>query len=412
MACAPFAPEPVLRRLHRRDGRRTCSPNSASRNLDGRFHDGPRTPAGLTEGWPDGIAPGKMPGPRYPAARPGTQPDRPAAANMGAEWEPTHPPGISMRSLAGAPGLCPSDGPADAKLRKNVRRDSAGRARAFLVEVLLVTGAARGESPRPAAAERQPEFTVAEIAVARRGGERKGTYATVHAHNNAGIRAAVTAWVPRRARLCRSMRKPATLNTKRAWRRPGARTLSIMEQLVADLAPWAWLRAQRQPAPQPCSRVSARDVCWPSRSGGRAGRGLDSDLPRPGRSVTRPGALHRAQLASPIRRWNRPPGSMPRSSAFGDDPALSSQARLVDIVGFAGRPAEHPGSSLTRDRASPWSCSKAGTPSSPRLTQERTDAWNSNLLSSVTLPQDRLLRAGLGARRRGGLPSGHQAGGL
>jgi imidazolonepropionase-like amidohydrolase len=103
----------------------------------------------------------------------------------GAAWEPTdlweqhHIPGLCALSLM--------SGNAD-ELRKNVR-ETFRRGATFLK--LCVTGGVVGGHDRLT----DTQFAVEEIAVAVEEARARGTYVTVHAHNNAGIRNAVAAGV-------------------------------------------------------------------------------------------------------------------------------------------------------------------------------------------------------------------------
>ncbi len=143
-----------------------------------------RDTGGIDGGVVDVIAKGKVRGPRVLSCGP-VQCQTGGHGYYGAEWEPTefwerhHIPGLCALSLmSGNPD----------ELRKNVR-ESFRRGASFLK--LCVTGGVVGGHDRLS----DTQFAVEEIAVAVEEAAARGTYVTVHAHNNAGIRHAVRAGV-------------------------------------------------------------------------------------------------------------------------------------------------------------------------------------------------------------------------
>ena len=113
----------------------------------------------------------------------------------GADWEPTE-----LWSSHHLPGLCALSmlsGNAD-ELRCNVR-EAFRRGASFLK--LCVTGGVVGAHDRLT----DTRLTVEEIAVAVQEAAARGTYVTVHAHNNVGIRNAVEA--TERVRECGAKRR-------------------------------------------------------------------------------------------------------------------------------------------------------------------------------------------------------------
>jgi len=143
-----------------------------------------RDTGGIDGGVVDAIAKGKVRGPRVLTCGP-VQCQTGGHGYYGAEWEPTelwqehHVPGLCALSLM--------SGNAN-ELRRNVR-ESFRRGASFLK--LCVTGGVVGGHDRLS----DTQFTVEEIAVAVEEAAARGTYVTVHAHNNAGIRNAVRAGV-------------------------------------------------------------------------------------------------------------------------------------------------------------------------------------------------------------------------
>lgn len=143
-----------------------------------------RDTGGIDGGVVDVIAKGKVRGPRVLTCGP-VQCQTGGHGYYGAAWEPTelwtehHLPGLCALSLM--------SGNAD-ELRRNVR-ESFRRGATFLK--LCVTGGVVGGRD----CLNDTQFTVDEIAVAVEEAGARGTYVTVHAHNNAGIRNAVRAGV-------------------------------------------------------------------------------------------------------------------------------------------------------------------------------------------------------------------------
>jgi imidazolonepropionase-like amidohydrolase len=139
-----------------------------------------RDTGGIDGGVVDVIAKGKVRGPRVLSCGP-VQCQTGGHGYYGERWEPTelwenhHIPGLCALSLM--------SGNAD-DLRRNVR-ESFRRGASFLK--LCVTGGVVGGHDRLT----DTQFTVGEIAVAVEEAAARGTYVTVHAHNNEGIRNAV-----------------------------------------------------------------------------------------------------------------------------------------------------------------------------------------------------------------------------
>jgi imidazolonepropionase-like amidohydrolase len=156
---------------------------NAGRALDAGFTT-VRDTGGVDGGLSGAIAKGKVRGPRVLTCGP-VQCQTGGHGYYGAAWEPTdlweqhHIPGLCALSLM--------SGNAD-ELRKNVR-ETFRRGATFLK--LCVTGGVVGGHDRLT----DTQFAVEEIAVAVEEARARGTYVTVHAHNNAGIRNAVAAGV-------------------------------------------------------------------------------------------------------------------------------------------------------------------------------------------------------------------------
>ncbi|WP_344162284.1 amidohydrolase family protein [Kribbella yunnanensis] len=141
-----------------------------------------RDTGGIDGGVVTTIANGKVRGPRVLSCGP-VQCQTGGHGYFGADWEPSE-----LWSAHHVPGLCAlsmMSGNAD-ELRSNVR-EAFRRGATFLK--LCVTGGVVGAHDRLT----DTQFTIDEISVAVQEAASRGTYVTVHAHNNEGIRNAIQA---------------------------------------------------------------------------------------------------------------------------------------------------------------------------------------------------------------------------
>jgi imidazolonepropionase-like amidohydrolase len=332
MACAPF--DPSLRYDVSVADMAADMFLNCQQTLQGGFTT-VRDTGGIDRGLADVIAAGKMPGPRILQCGP-VHSQTGGGGQMGAEWEPTH-----LWDQHAIPGLVAwallSDGPDE--LRKNVRE---GFRRGATFVKLLVTGAVVAISTQQPS---DTQFTEAEIAVAVEEARAKGTYVTVHAHNNAGIRAAVTAGV-----RCVEHGSQIDEETAALMSEHGVAlvpTLSIMEQLVADPASMGL-------APSYASRLSefartARDAVLTARAAG-VRVGLGSDLLGPDQRDRGRELVHRATLETPMRALEAATRINADVIGLGDDLGTIEAGKIADIAGFAGDPLSEPGQFADRDR--------------------------------------------------------------
>ncbi|WP_223881293.1 metal-dependent hydrolase family protein [Nesterenkonia ebinurensis] len=141
-----------------------------------------RDTGGIDGGLARAVASGKVRGPRILQCGP-VQCQTGGHGHTAADWEPTanwHDHGIpGLRALS-----LLSDGPAE--MRKNIR-ETFRRGADFIK--MCVTGGVVSTHDKLS----DTQFTVEEIEVAVEEAAARGTYVTVHAHNNAGIRNAVRA---------------------------------------------------------------------------------------------------------------------------------------------------------------------------------------------------------------------------
>jgi imidazolonepropionase-like amidohydrolase len=302
--------------------------------LDGGFTT-VRDTGGIDRGLADVIAAGKMPGPRILQCGP-VHSQTGGGGQMGAEWEPTH-----LWDQHAIPGLVTwallSDGPDE--LRKNVRE---GFRRGATFVKLLVTGAVVAISTQQPS---DTQFTEAEIAVAVEEANAKGTYVTVHAHNNAGLRAAVRAGVRCVEHGSQVDEQTAALMAERGVAL--VPTLSIMEQLVADPASMGL-------APSYAARLSsfaqtAREAVLAARAAG-VRVGLGSDLLGPNQRDRGLELAHRARLETPMRALESATRINADIIGLGDQLGTIEAGKLADIAGFAGDPLSEPEQFADRDR--------------------------------------------------------------
>lgn len=332
MACAPF--DPSLRYDVSVADMAADMFLNCQQTLAGGFTT-VRDTGGIDRGLADVIASGKMPGPRILQCGP-VHSQTGGGGQMGAEWEPAH-----LWDQHAIPGLVAwallSDGPGE--LRKNVRE---GFRRGATFVKLLVTGAVVAISTQQPS---DTQFTVEEITVAVEEATAKGTYVTVHAHNNAGIRAAITAGVRCVEHGSQIDEETAALMSERGVAL--VPTLSIMEQLVADPASMGL-------APSYASRLAeftrtARDAVLTARAAG-VRVGLGSDLLGPDQRDRGRELVHRAKLETPMRALEAATRINADVIGLGDDLGTIEAGKIADIAGFAGDPLSEPGQFADRDR--------------------------------------------------------------
>ena len=294
-----------------------------------------RDTGGIDRGLADVIRSGKMPGPRILQCGP-VHSQTGGGGQMGAEWEPTH-----LWDAHAIPGLVAwsllSDGPDE--LRKNVRE---GFRRGATFVKLLVTGAVVAISTQQPS---DTQFTTAEIAVAVEEARARGTYVTVHAHNNAGIRSAVAAGVRCIEHGSQIDEETAALLAEHDVAL--VPTLTIMEELVQNPAAMGL-------APSYASRLSrfaasAREAVLAARAAG-VRVGLGSDMLGPDQRRRSQELLHRARLESPMRALESATRINADIIGLGDDLGTIEAGKLADIVGFAGDPLSVPEHFAETDR--------------------------------------------------------------
>jgi imidazolonepropionase-like amidohydrolase len=294
-----------------------------------------RDTGGIDRGLADVVASGKMPGPRILQCGP-VHSQTGGGGQMGAEWEPAH-----LWDAHAIPGLVTwsllSDGPDE--LRRNVRE---GFRRGATFVKLLVTGAVVAISTQQPS---DTQFTEAEIAAAVGEATARGTYVTVHAHNNAGLRTAVSAGVRCVEHGSQIDEETAALMAARDVAL--VPTLSIMEELVANPAAMGL-------APSYAGRLSrfrdtARDAVLAARAAG-VRVGLGSDLLGPDQRSRGQELVHRARLESPMAALESATRLNAGIIGRGDELGTIEAGKIADIAGFAGDPLSVPEHFADRDR--------------------------------------------------------------
>ncbi|MFB4352278.1 amidohydrolase family protein [Microbacterium sp. LS_15] len=297
---------------------------SASQSLDAGFTT-VRDTGGIDGGVVDVIAKGKVRGPRVISCGP-VQCQTGGHGYYGAAWEPTelwhthHIPGLAALSLM--------SGNAD-ELRRNVR-ESFRRGASFLK--LCVTGGVVGGNDRL----EDTQFTTAEIAVAVEEAEARGTYVTVHAHNNAGIRNAIEAGV-----RCVEHGTDVDEPTARLMRERDVAlvpTFAVVEQLIdtesMDLDPATRDRVEGTRERMTSALRAARAV------GVRIG--LGSDLLGPDQWRRGDELRIRAEIESPMQALVSATSVNADIIGLGDRVGTIREGMVADLVVWRENPLEDP----------------------------------------------------------------------
>ena len=254
-----------------------------SATLDGGFTT-VRDCGGIDGGVARAVASGKVRGPRVLTCGP-IQCQRGGHGHLGADWEPTEKwddhgiPGLRQISLL-------SDGPD--QMRANVR-ETFRRGASFIK--LCVTGGVVSTHDNLS----DTQLTFDEIAVAVEEASARGSYVTVHAHNNEGIRTAVRAGAKCVEHGSQIDAETAALMAANAV--AYVPTMAVVEALLEDAS------AAGLPADMASrigvARQGQRDAVRASRAAG-VRVGLGSDLIGPHQRDRGRELLLRAELESPL----------------------------------------------------------------------------------------------------------------
>lgn len=308
--------------------------NNAAQTLDAGFTT-VRDTGGIDAGLPKAIAVGKVRGPRVLQCGP-IQCQTGGHGYVAAEWEPT-----SLWETHHIPGLCSlaflSDGVDE--MRKNVR-ESFRRGADFLK--LCVSGGVVSHHDNLT----DTQFTVDEIAVAVQEAEARGTYVTVHSHNNKGVQHAVNAGVKCIEHGSGLDEETAALMAKHGVAH--VPTFAVVEQLLRSvdtvgLAPGIRDRAL-------LVRQGQIDGFRASRAAGVA-VGLGSDLIGPDQTGRSEELLIRAELETPMDALVAATKTNAEILRIADQTGTLEVGKLADIVAWRGDPLDTPQIFTERDKA-------------------------------------------------------------
>ncbi|MCS7477103.1 amidohydrolase family protein [Umezawaea endophytica] len=293
-----------------------------------------RDVGGIDAGLVDVVAKGKVPGPRILASGP-ILCQTGGHGYLAAEWEPTHDwprhdiPGLRCLSLL-------SDGPDE--MRKNAR-EAFRRGARFLK--LCVTGGVVSHHDELT----DTQFTVEEIAVAVQEARARGTYVTVHAHNNEAIRNAVKAGV--RCVEHGSMIDDETAALMAEHDVAHVPTLAVVRALVEDAT------RSGLPATIADRAVSVEqgqiDAIHASRRAG-VRLGLGSDLIGPHQDRRGDELVRRAEIESPMAALVSATRTNADLLGIADEVGTVELGKRADLVVFHGDPLDDPAIFADPDR--------------------------------------------------------------
>jgi imidazolonepropionase-like amidohydrolase len=293
-----------------------------------------RDTGGIDGGLADVVASGKVPGPRIIPSGP-IQCQTGGHGHLAAEWEPTdlwchhELPGLRTLSFL-------SDGPHE--MRKNVR-ESFRRGARFIK--LCVTGGV--VSTHDALSDTQ--FSVEEISVAVQEASARGTYVTVHAHNNAGVRNAVAAGVK-----CIEHGSEIDEETAALLAANGVAhvpTLAVVHSLASD-ATGTGLPASIADRLGIAMHGMVDGLLASRAAGVRVG--LGSDLIGPDQGHRGVELELRSEIESPMLALRSATSINAEILGIADEVGTIEVGKRADLVAFAGNPLDEPKLFADRDR--------------------------------------------------------------
>lgn len=308
--------------------------NNAAQTLEAGYTT-VRDCGGIDGGLPRAIASGKLRGPRVLQCGP-IQCQTGGHGHLAAEWEPT-----SLWQAHHIPGLCSlaflSDG-AD-EMRKNVR-ESFRRGADFLK--LCVSGGVVSTHDNIT----DTQFSVEEIAVAVHEADARGTYVTVHSHNNRGIHRAVEAGVK-----CVEHGSSIDEQTAALMEDHGVAhvpTMAVAEQLLrnADTMGLPVAVQERVLA----VRDEQREGFQISRAAG-VKVGLGSDLIGPDQTGRTEELLIRARLETPMDALVAATRINSEILRVSSEVGTLEVGKIADLVAWRSDPLEAPDAFTDRDQA-------------------------------------------------------------
>jgi imidazolonepropionase-like amidohydrolase len=294
-----------------------------------------RDTGGVDGGLARALATGKVRGPRLVQCGP-IQCQTGGHGHLANDWEPT-----CLWSTHAVPGLAAlslvSDGVEE--MRKNVRETF--RRGADFIKMCVTGGVVSTHDDLS-----DTQFTVEEIAVAVQEAEARGTYVTVHAHNNDGIRNAVRAGAK-----CVEHGSEVDEQTAALLAEHGVAhvpTLAVVEQLLRDV------EAVGLP---PHVRDRALLVRQGMADGLRASRaagvlvGLGSDLIGPDQTGRAEELLLRSRLETPMDALVAATRDNARVLRLADKIGTVEPGKRADLVVWRADPLEDPQRFTDRDNA-------------------------------------------------------------
>ena len=297
--------------------------NNAAQTLDAGYTT-VRDTGGIDRGLQQAIALGKVRGPRVLQCGP-AQVQTGGHGHLCAEWEPTslwethHIPGLFSLALL-------SDGVEE--MRKNVR-ETFRRGADFIK--LCVSGGVVSTQDNIS----DTQFTIDEIAVAVQEAEARGTYVTVHSHNNKGIRHAIQAGAK-----CVEHGSEIDEETAALMAANGVAhvpTMTVVELLLRDIDTVGLPRHIVDRALT--VRQGQIDGFMASRAAG-VKVGLGSDLIGPDQTGRSEELLIRAELETPMDALVAATRTNSEILRIADDTGTLEVGKLADLVAWHRDPVE------------------------------------------------------------------------
>ncbi|MBN9791729.1 MULTISPECIES: amidohydrolase family protein [unclassified Pseudonocardia] len=285
-----------------------------------------RDTGGIDAGLAGVVASGKIPGPDIIHCGP-VLCQTAGHGYQAAEWEPTslwHQHDILGLRFVALPG----DGPDE--VRRNAR-EAFGRGASFLK--MCVTGGVVSRHDKLT----DTQFTVAEIAAAVGEADARGTYVTVHAHNNAGIRNAVAAGV--RCVEHGTMVDDETAALLAAHDVALVPTLSVV-RLLTESTTGAGLPESMRSRLDGTYQGMVDAVGAARRAGVRVG--LGSDLIGPNQDRRGLELLLRSRIESPQAALEAATRVNAEILGIADEVGTIEPGKRADLVAFAGNPLDDP----------------------------------------------------------------------
>jgi imidazolonepropionase-like amidohydrolase len=307
---------------------------NASQTLDAGFTT-VRDCGGIDGGLPTAIDRGKVRGPRVLQCGP-IQCQTGGHGHLAAEWEPTE-----LWEAHHIPGLCSlaflSDGVE--QMRKNVR-ETFRRGADFLK--LCVSGGVVSTHDNVS----DTQLTREEIAVAVQEAQARGTYVTVHSHNNAAVRTAVQAGVK-----CVEHGSGIDEETAALLAANGVAhvpTLSVVDQVLRNIDTVGLPASIKDRAE--LVRTSQIEGFRASRAAGVT-VGLGSDLIGPDQTGRSAELLLRSELETPMDALVAATRTNSEVLRISDHVGTLEVGKAADLVAWRSDPLEDPKTFTERDQA-------------------------------------------------------------